>query len=67
MHIVEGYNFIQGITPNNFTPNRYELTLRDPANPSDSVKKYANGIAKNMAMYVPRNIWFHNPVKKQIL
>ena len=44
---------------------RLVLTFLDPANPSDSVKKYANGIARNIAMYVPRNIWFHNPSKKK--
>ena len=40
------------------------VTFREPANPSDSVKKYANGIATKSDIYEPRNIWFHIPVRE---
>jgi hypothetical protein len=42
----------------------YNYTFFDPANPSDSMKKYANGIATNKDKYEPRKIKFQNPTKK---
>ena len=32
------------------------VTFREPANPSASVKKYANGIATKSDMYEPKKI-----------
>jgi len=39
------------------------LTLVEPANPSDSVKKYANGRRRNRQRLYPRKTWFHKPVQ----
>lgn len=45
-----------------------QITFRDPENPSDSVKKYANGIRINRAKFEHKNIWFHSPeIKRNVI
>lgn len=41
-------------------------TFLDPANPSDSVKKYAKGMRKTRDTLENKNTRFHNPGRKEM-